>query len=117
MTTTKPVRWTGSDDALRAVQVAFDVEQGVLNAVRRAAFDNDLSTSDQIRQVLRLSTSSKPKRPRLTVSLTAEDYATLGERFGLEAQNKLEIKERVVEELIRFSQKKSGTKPSKVSKN
>jgi hypothetical protein len=113
MATVKPARWTGSDDALRAVQVAFDVEQGVLNAVRKAAFENDLSTSDQIRQVLQLSTSKKPKRPRLTVSLTAEDYTVLGERFGLDPQNRLAIKERVVEELIHFAQKKPTRKAAK----
>ena len=116
MTTKKPARWTGSDEALKAVQVAFDVEQDVLNAVRRAAFENDLSTSDQIRQVLQLSTASKPKRPRLTVSLTGEDYAILGERFGVEAQNRLEIKERVIAELIQFSRKKPVRKAAKSTK-
>lgn len=110
MATNKPARWTGSDDALRAVQVAFDVEQGVLNAVRRAAFENDLSTSDQIRQVLQLSTSSRPKRPRLTVSLTGEDYAVLGQRFGVDPENRLEIKERVIAELINFSRKRRSRK-------
>lgn len=104
MVTKKPVRWSGSDEAIKAVQVAFDVEQSVLDAVRRAAFDNDLSTSDQIRQLLRLSTSGKPKRPRLTVSLKAEDYEILGERYGVDPTNRLEIKERVTQELIHFSQ-------------
>jgi hypothetical protein len=113
MATNKPARWTGSDDALRAVQVAFDVEQGVLNAVRRAAFENDLSTSDQIRQVLQLSTSSRPKRPRLTVSLTGEDYAILGQRYGVDPENRLEIKERVIADLIRFSRKKPARKSTK----
>lgn len=116
MATSKPARWTGSDQALKAVQVAFDVEQDVLYAVRRAAFENDLSTSDQIRQVLQLSTANKPKRPRLTVSLTAEDYMVLGERFGVDGHNRLEIKERVIEELIRFSRKKGSRKASKSTK-
>ena len=52
----KPARWQGSDDAIRAVQVAFDVEQAVLEAVRRAAFEANLSTSDQIRRLLDLPT-------------------------------------------------------------
>ncbi|MGF6345838.1 hypothetical protein [Variovorax sp. W2I14] len=46
----KPVRWQGSDEAIRAVQVAFDVEETVLEAVRKAAFEQHVSTSDQIRQ-------------------------------------------------------------------
>jgi hypothetical protein len=113
MATIKPPRWSGSDDALRAVQVAFDVEQGVLNAVRKAAFQNDLSTSDQIRQTLQLSTSRKPKRPRLTVSLTADDYDILGARYGVDPQDRLTIKERVTEDLIRFAQADGSKKPAK----
>lgn len=99
----KPARWKGSDEALRAVQVAFDVEQAVLEAVRAAAFQNNLSTSDQIRRLLALPTATRPVRPRLTVSLNADDYAMLAERFGLDAEDRLAIKERVAAELMRFA--------------
>lgn len=103
MVTRKPARWSGSDDALRAVQVAFDVEQAVMDAVRTAAFHNNLSTSDQIRRLLLLSTSTRPKRPRLTVSLTAQDYEQLALRYGLPVEDRLAIKERVTQELIQFA--------------
>ncbi|MDR2689460.1 MAG: hypothetical protein LBB76_06845 [Azoarcus sp.] len=99
----KPPRWLGSDAALHAVQVAFDVEATVLEAVRHAAFENNLSNSDQIRKILGLLVSRRPKRPRLTVSLTQEDYETLGERYGLDAKDRLAIKERVTRELIDFA--------------
>ncbi|MDR1888267.1 MAG: hypothetical protein LBQ81_02630, partial [Zoogloeaceae bacterium] len=79
---TRPTRWQGSDEAIRAVQVAFDVEAAVLEAVRCAAFENDLSSSDQIRRILGLATTHRPKRPRLTVSLTPGDYEALGQRYG-----------------------------------
>ncbi|MDR2450903.1 MAG: hypothetical protein LBE85_03845 [Candidatus Accumulibacter sp.] len=100
----KPARWQGSDEALRAVQVAFDVEAAVLEAVRRAACDRNLSASDQIRRILGLPVSRRPKRPRLTVTLTPEDYAALAARYGLDAQDRLAIKERVTQELIEFAQ-------------
>ncbi|MFC3682475.1 hypothetical protein [Hydrogenophaga luteola] len=103
MVTRKPARWSGSDQALRAVQVAFDVELAVMDAIRTAAFHNNLSTSDQIRQVLDLSVSTRPKRPRLTVSLTAHDYALLAQRYGLDEGDRLAIKERVTQDLIRFA--------------
>lgn len=103
MVTRKPARWSGSDEALRAVQVAFDVELAVMDAIRTAAFHNNLSTSDQIRQVLDLSVSTRPKRPRLTVSLTAHDYALLAQRYGLDEIDRLAIKERVTQDLIRFA--------------
>ena len=99
----KPVRWQSSDDAIRAVQVAFDVEEAVLDAVRRAAFESNRSTSDQIRFLLGLSTSSRPKRPRLTVSLMPSDYELLARRYGLAADDRLAIKEQVTRELILFA--------------
>jgi hypothetical protein len=99
----KPARWKASDEALRAVQVAFDVEETVLNAVRQAAFVNQLSSSDQIRRLLDLPTPNKPKRPRLTVSLSAQDYELLGARYGLASDDRLSIKEHVTAELIAFS--------------
>ncbi|MDO6386530.1 MULTISPECIES: hypothetical protein [Uliginosibacterium] len=100
----KPARWQSSDEAIRAVQVAFDVEEAVLSAVRQAAFDQNLSTSDQIRQILGLPVSSRPKRPRLTVSLAQADYEMLGARYGVPADERLAIKERVTRELIAFAQ-------------
>lgn len=103
MVSRKPARWSGSDEALRAVQVAFDVELAVMDAIRVAAFHNNLSTSDQIRQVLDLSVSTRPKRPRLTVSLTAHDYGLLAQRYGLDENDRLAIKERVTQDLIRFA--------------
>ena len=63
MVTRKPVRWSGSDAALKAVQVAFDVEEAVMESVRGAAFENHLSTSDQIRHILKLEVARRPKRP------------------------------------------------------
>lgn len=105
----KPARWSGSDEALKAVQVAFDVEQTVLEAIRKAAFDNNVSTSDQIRQLLNLSTHSRPKRPRLTVSLTPQDYEMLAVRYGLEADDRLAIKEKVTQELIEYARGKSAS--------
>ena len=114
MVVRKPARWKSSDEALRAVQVAFDVEEAVLEAVRSAAVDNNLSSSDQIRRLLGLSVSSRPKRPRLTVSLNPADYELLAERYGVPAEDRLTIKEKVTEELIRFAQRRGrGTASTK----
>jgi hypothetical protein len=98
-------RWTGSDAALRAVQVAFDVEKQVIDAVRYAAFENQVSPSDQIRMILGLPCTSKPVRPRLTVTLSDADYAILAQRFGAAPDDKRKIKEALHEELINFAKK------------
>ncbi len=108
--TRKPARWQSSDDAIRAVQVAFDVEEAVLDAVRSAAFHSNLSTSDQIRHLLDLPTATRPKRPRLTVSLSVTDYEVLGKRYGVPSQERLTIKERVTAELIKFAHKQKRRK-------
>ncbi len=99
----KPARWQSSDRAIKAVQIAFDVEQNVLDAVRRSAFENDRSTPDEIRHLLGLPISGRPKRPRLTVSLTPDDYDLLARRYGLDAADRLGIKEQVTRELIAFA--------------
>lgn len=93
----------GPEEAIKAVQVAFDVEESVLETVRRAAFDDNRSTSDYIRFLLDLPTASRPKRPRLTVSLTPGDYETLAERYELPPDDRLAIKERITQALIAFS--------------
>lgn len=114
----KPARWQGSEPALRAVQVAFDVEEAVMEAVRVAAFHANVSTSTQIRSVLDLPVAARPKRPRLTVSLDAADYDLLARRYGLAPDDRLGIKEAATRELIAFVQnaqkkKNSASSPKK----
>ena len=60
-----PARWAASVTAIKAVQVAFDVSEAVLEAVRKAAFESSLSTSDQVRVVLGLEIVRQAKRPPL----------------------------------------------------
>ena len=98
----KPVRWQGSEPALRAVQVAFDVDEAVMEAIRVAAFHAIVSTSTQIRSVLNLPVAARPKRPRLTVTLDTGDYTLLAGRYGLAPDDRLGIKEAATRELIAF---------------
>jgi hypothetical protein len=104
-----PARWQSAQPALRAVQVAFDVSEAVIQAVRHAAFDANLSNSDQIRVVLGLPVIRQAKRPRLTVSLSPEDYQLLGKRYKLDPTDHLAIKERVNAELIAFAEAQTTT--------
>lgn len=99
-----PARWTSSMPAIKAVQVAFDVSESVLESVRHAAFASSLSSSDQVRVILGLPVVRQAKRPRLTISLNAEDYQLLSKRFGLSPNDHLAIKERVIATLIEFTQ-------------
>ncbi len=97
-----PERWKSSSNAVKAVQVAFDTGEEIASRIRLAACQAGISPSDQIRCIIGLPTSSKAKRPRLTVTLSDEDYSALAERYGLPEHDKLAIKKRVMEELAEF---------------
>ncbi len=88
---------------MKAVQVAFDMDEKIQYKIRKAALDNNLSPSEQIRDILGLTINKRPKRPRLTVSLNNQDYIELAEKYGLQPEQQLEIKKLVIEDLVRFS--------------
>jgi len=98
-----PKKWQASNKAMRAVQVAFYVDEKVQTKIRQHACLQGMSPSDMIRQITELPVSSPPKRPRLTASLNNEDYELLAERYGLNPDDTLEIKRRVMQELIDYA--------------
>jgi len=104
MTNKMPEKWQSSIKAIKAVQVAFDMDEKIQLSIRKKALDAGLSPSDQIRDILGLSINKRPKRPRLTVSLAPEDYQVLAEKYDLKAEQQLEIKRKLMDELIRHVQ-------------
>ncbi len=99
-----PEKWQSSVNAMKAVQVAFDMDEKFQLAIRREALEAGLSPSDQIRDILGLPTNKRPKRPRLTVSLSGEDYLLLGEKYGLNPEQQLDIKKKLMEDLVNHVQ-------------
>ncbi|WP_448569254.1 hypothetical protein [Thalassotalea ganghwensis] len=95
-----PDKWQSSVKAAKATQIAFDMDEKVQMEIRREALEDGLSPSDKIRQILGLPTNKRPKRPRLTVSLSVEDYQTLAEKYQLSADQQLEIKRKLMDDLI-----------------
>jgi hypothetical protein len=100
MTKKIPVKWQSSIKAMKAVQVAFDMDEKIQLSIRKEALEAGLSPSDQIRDILGLPVNKRPKRPRLTVSLAPEDYQVLAEKYGLQADQQLDIKRKLMDELI-----------------
>lgn len=100
MTKKMPEKWQSSIKAIKAVQVAFDMDEKIQLSIRKQALDAGLSPSDQIRDILGLPINKRPKRPRLTVSLGPNDYLVLAEKYNLEAEQQLEIKKKLMDELI-----------------
>lgn len=93
-------KWESSVKAVKAVQVAFDMDEKVQLAIRKEALEAGLSPSDQIRDILGLPTSKRPKRPRLTVSLAPADYELLAEKYNLSPDQQLDIKKKLMDDLI-----------------
>ncbi len=83
--------------------MAFDTSQELATAVRLEAIRRGLSASDMIREIVGLPVSGRPVRPRLTVSLGDEDFARLARRYGIDPDDRLAIKRRVMEELHAFA--------------
>jgi len=95
-----PDKWQSSVKAIKAVQVAFDMDEKIQLSIRKQALDAGLSPSDQIRDILGLPINKRPKRPRLTVSLAPSDYHLLAEKYQLQAEDQLEIKKKLMDDLI-----------------
>ncbi len=95
----QPQRWQNEKKAIRATQVAFDISTEAQKRLKMTAIQNDLSPSDQMRKILGLP-SKKPVRPRLTISLSEDDYQILAEHYGLDADDRLAIKEQAAKEII-----------------
>ena len=100
MTKKIPEKWQSSIKAMKAVQVAFDMDEKIQLSIRKEALEAGLSPSDQIRDILGLPVNKRPKRPRLTVSLAPTDYQVLAENYGLQAVQQLEIKRNLMDDLI-----------------
>jgi len=98
-----PKKWQQSAKVVKAVQIAFDMDTKLQYSIRRSALDKGISPSEQIRHLLGLPTHTKPKRPRLTVSLNDDDYQQLGARYNIPPEQQLEIKKSVIEELTKFA--------------
>lgn len=97
--------WENERQAVKATQIAFDIGVETQTTIKKYALDNALTPSDQIRKILGLYIKSKPVRPRLTISLTEEDFSALAEKYNLDHTDKVKIKEYAAKQLIEFAKK------------
>lgn len=95
--------WPEERKAIRATQVAFDISTQAQKQIKKAALDQDRTPSDQMRAILGLPVK-KPVRPRLTISLSPQDYEVLAREYGLDPSDKLAIKERAADALIEWAE-------------
>lgn len=99
-----PKSWAKSDKSIRAVQVIFELEQAQSRALRIKAIEKDLSPSDCIRDIVGLP-RRRPIRPRLSISLSEQDYNLLAKRYRLMPEKKDQIRNRIKQELENATKK------------
>lgn len=104
-----PDNWKKSEKSLRAVQLVFEFSQPVSDYIRTQANHQGLSPSNQIRTILDLPVKQS-RRPRLSVSLSQQDYEQLAERYHIDVNDKLAIRRAISEELIEYSQQGEADK-------
>ncbi|WP_154223416.1 hypothetical protein [Marinicella rhabdoformis] len=106
-----PKKWANENKAVKATQVAFDLGEQVQYVIRKEALDRNINPSDRIRQILGLKVSRKPKRLRLSISLSDEDLGYLAESYGLASQDAVEVKRRAAEKLVLHARENQQVNP------
>ncbi|MBT4836912.1 MAG: hypothetical protein HON94_06165 [Methylococcales bacterium] len=100
-----PKKWEKSEKSIRAVQIAFELSTKVSNVLKDEAGFSGLSTSDQIRKIIGL-TIKPPKRPRLTITLSHDDYQQLSAKYQLNIDDKSGIRQAIRDDLVNYCQSK-----------
>lgn len=95
-----PGKWQNEQRTVRAVQIAFDVGEEVQYQIRREALDLSINPPDRIRQILGLPVNNKPVRPRLSISLSPEDFLLLAETFDVDPSDRIAIRHLAAQRLI-----------------
>ena len=103
-------KWEKEKAAAAAIQIAFDLGVDTQTVIKKKALDEHLNTSDFIRKILGLQYKSKPVRPRLTLSLSDEDFAHLAKEYKVDPEDRLKIKELAAEELVKYARQQNHLK-------
>lgn len=93
-------KWQKERQAVKAVQVAFDLGHEVSYLIRTEALQRGINPPDRIREILGLPVSSKPIRPRLSISLSEDDFEQLAKVFQVDPEDKLKIRQIAAEKLL-----------------
>jgi len=72
----------------------------VSHHIRYEALEKGINPPDRIREILGLPVNSRPVRPRLSISLSENDFMLLAEKFGVEASDRLRIRQIAAEKLV-----------------
>ena len=105
-----PEKWKNEVKAIKAIQVAFDLDEKVQYVIRREALEMDINPSERMRQILGLTTNKIPQRPRLSISLKPEDFKVLANRYDISLLDKRSIKHKASLEIQQYAEGKNFKK-------
>lgn len=105
-----PKKWKNEEKAIKAIQVAFDLNERIQYIIRREALDMDVNPSERMRQILGLTTNRIPQRPRLSISLKPQDFEVLAARYNVDASDKRSIKQQASLEIQHYTEGKKFKK-------
>jgi len=98
-----PEKWKKEEKAIKAIQMAFDLDEKIQYIIRREALDMEINPSERMRQILGLSSNKTPQRPRLSISLKPDDFDILADRYQVDVTDKRAIKQQVSLELQKYA--------------
>ena len=98
-----PEKWKKEEKAIKAIQVAFDLDEKIQYIIRREALDMEINPSERIRQILGLSNNKTPQRPRLSISLKPDDFDILANRYQVDVTDRRAIKHQASLELQKYA--------------
>ena len=96
-------KWDKEKAAAAAIQIAFDLGVDTQTVIKKKALDEHLNTPDFIRKILGLQYKNKPVRPRLTLSLSDDDFDVLAAAYGIDPKDRLKVKELAAEQLVQYA--------------
>ncbi len=99
-----PEKWQAEVKAIKAIQVAFDLDEQIQYIIRREALDLDINPSERMRQILGLVSNKTPQRPRLSISLKPDDFAALAKKYNVDVNDRRAIKQQASLDIQKYAE-------------
>ncbi len=91
-------RFGAERKALKKIQVHFEFKESLMRDVRVRAAEENLNSSDYVRKIVGLP-YAKIQRPRISLSFSDSDLASLAQKYSISATETAVIKRKVMEDI------------------
>ncbi len=91
-------KWKRQAEALKKVQLTFELMAPIDQRIRMEAIKTGDTPSNVVRKTLGLDTKP-PVRPRLGVSMSADDLQALAERYQVDPTDRKQLVRRATEQI------------------